>query len=862
MPRLFKFLASALLLSASPSLLRAQGNTQRYQGLGQLEGSVTDGASGELLIGAVVKIESINRAALTNEEGRYRMDAIPQGTYVVKASYLGYRQSVQFEIRVESGTRNLDFQLQSADTLQSEVQIEGTAFDKTVNNIVSVRTIGTEQILSNPGGNNDISKVIQSLPGVAGSVPFRNDIIIRGGAPNENVFYLDGIEVPNINHFATQGSGGGPQGIINANFIQRVNFSSTGFDAKYDNALSSVFEFEFQEGNREKFQTTLQLSATDAGVTFDTPLNKKRTASALVSVRRSYLDGLFSVIGLPFLPEYWDTQFKIKWDINQKTSLTFIHLGAIDRLRLNNSSNLDSTQLNIQYGIPIISQNTYTFGVVLKRITKRGFFTVAISRNWLQNLATRDPYDSTGKRYSDPANRPIDLYSEEAENKIRVNFVTILGKWRLTYGGMAQLAQYYTKSQIIFNVRNPLTDSVEQATVRGSTNLFIGRFGFFAGVARAFLKDRLKFNVGLRFDMNTFTTRGWNPLESLSPRASLSYAILPKLSINASTGVYYKTPFYTVLGYRDESKGGYQNRNNRYIMNYHAVLGLEYVINSSMIVSVEGFFKYYDRYPVSLRNYASLANFGGSFGVYGNEPTVSEGQGRAYGFEVFFQKRLTERFYGTISYTFYYSEFTGIDPTTLKNNGKFVRSAWDNRNLLTLTGGVLLGKKKTWELAAKWRLVDGVPYTPYDVQASVAEYQLNGDKVLDYKQLNAKLTTIYSQFDIRVDKKFFFKKWSLNIYLDIQNLFQPLANALNINSAPPDFALARQKNDVNSFVDPAVPLVLNSRQGVITPSLGIRIKFGVPLEKKPVMNDAGGQPEQLDAKPKRKSKKTETAPVN
>jgi hypothetical protein len=804
--------------------------TGRTSGTGVLTGTVLDGDLREPLIGAVVKVDKLERATQTDAEGRYRIEGIPQGTYSVRASYLGYRTAIQFEIRIESGTRTLDFELASADTNQATVEIEASPYEKTATNIVSTRSIGTEQILSNPGGNNDISRVVQSLPGVGAPIGFRNDIIIRGGAPNENVFYLDGIEVPNINHFATQGSGGGPVGIINANFISRVNFAASAFEPRFDNTLSSVLDFEFLEGNKEGFQTVLQVSATDAGITFDTPLNRKRTATGIFSVRRSYLDGLFQLIGLPFLPAYWDTQFKIKWDINPKTSITFIHLGAIDRFRLNDPKNLDTTQLNIQYGLDQGFQNTYTFGAILKRTTKRGFFTLALSRNWLQNVSRRDSIDSEGYRI---APRLANFESQESENKLRFNQVTILGKWRLNYGGVLQLARYQVDAFTTF--KTALDDStVVTDTLRPQADMLLGRVGFHVGVSRTFFNNRILLNFGLRTDMNTFTKRGWNFWETLSPRASASFKLLKGLTLNTSAGLYYKLPPYVLLGYRDLESGRYTNRDMRYTMNVHAVLGLEYLINPSTVVSVEGFFKYYDNYPVSLRDGVSLANRGGSFALFGNEPVTSVGEGRAYGFEVFFQKRLTERWYGTLSYTFFYSEFTGLNRATGKSDGRFVRSAWDNRHLLTLLAGVLLGKNKSWELSGRLRLLDGFPWTPYDVPSSTAQFLLNGIAVEDATRLNQNETSVFTQLDIRVDKKFFFKKWSLNLYLDIQNLLQPLAERLNLNTAPDFFTLARDPKNPSQFIRPARPLILQNFQGTILPSIGIRVKFLAPYKKAPV----------------------------
>ncbi len=791
-----------------------------------LQGVVVDAVTNEPLIGARIAIEGSEQLGTnSDEEGKYLLKGIRQGTYTVKASYVGYRTRVEYEVRIESGVNRLDFKLEEATNDSANlVQITASAFEKNTQNIISVKSIGAEQIRSNPGGNYDISKVIQSLPGVSGSLGFRNDIIVRGGAPNENVFYLDGIEIPNLNHFATQGSGGGTQGIINANFINSVKFQSSAFGAQYDNTLSSVLDFDMISGNTERFQTIFQIGATDGGITFDTPLGKKVTA--LFSVRYSYLQFLFSVIQLPFLPRYLDIQSKIQYTINPKTTLTFISLGAVDRFRLNKPKppKADATEeeinnyidrLSIYNGLPIFEQDSYTMGLSLKRLTKKGFFTIALSRNQLTNRIFKyiDQDDSKPKQ--------LDINSVEAENKLRFNSVNKLGAWQVNYGGVVQYAQFDNRSLILF----PGIDSARTPfLVRGSSDIGFLRYGAYISGGREFFDRILKLNIGIRTDMNSFTEKGNNPLETLSPRVSVSVRLSEKLFLNTSVGTYYKLPPYTLLGFAD-STGKLVNKTSRYIQSTHFVGGLEFQVNSSFIISGEGFYKLYDRYPVvndpqRPLNGISIANTGGGFGIFGAEPTRSIGKGRVYGFEIYAQKRLTGRIYGIASYTYYVSEFSGADPN------RYIRSSWDNRHLISLTGGVLMGKKRNWELAAKWRFLGPTPYTPFDIPASIAFYQIRGEAVLDFNRLNQATTASFSQIDIRLDRKWFFEKWSLNLFLDLQNLAGAVSGQTN-ESAPsftlrrtPDFQSFARDNEGN-----LIPVLIKNYQSAFLPSVGIRAKF-------------------------------------
>ncbi|MFW5659480.1 MAG: TonB-dependent receptor, partial [Bacteroidota bacterium] len=683
-----------------------------------LEGRVIDQTTRQPLEGATVTIPELQKGAVADSSGFYRITGLEQGTYTVKFSYVGYAPFEAFETRIESGVNQLDAELAEQAQETEAVEITANFFNRNNQQLNSTKRIGLEQIRSNPGGNDDISRVLQSLPGVSGSVGFRNDIIVRGGGPSENVFFLDGIEIPNLNHFATQGAGGGPLGILNANFIQSVDFQSSAFGSQYDNTLSSVLSFEFQEGNRKRFQTTAQVGASEAGLTFDFPVGEKITA--LFSVRRSYLQFLFEVIGLPFLPDYWDGQAKIKYNITPRTSLTYIGVGAIDRITVNDRENVDIEDQPTLDGFPKINQDSYTQGIVLKQLLKKGFFTVALSRNGLFNdLETEDPISGENNtRFN----------SSEIENKLRVNVQQRLGQFELRYGGVVQYVGYTADSRAIIGIPGGSGND----TIVGSSDINFFQYGAHIGLSRSYFKRRLRTNIGLRADMNSFTNNGNNPLETLSPRASFSFAITSKLAWNGSIGRYYQLPSYPVLGYNEE--GDYLNRDAEYIGSTHFTTGFEYQPISSLVVGVDGFLKLYDNYPVSLRDSISLANKGGGFGVLGNEPVVSNGEGRSYGLEVYAQKRLTKNFYGIFAYTLFWSEFTNL------GTEKFVSSTWDNRHLVSFTGGwqFRLGKnnKKTWELAGKWRFLGGTPYTPFDIPASVQLYPVRGEGVVDYDFIN------------------------------------------------------------------------------------------------------------------------------
>jgi hypothetical protein len=790
------------------------------QKTGNIIGVVKDKNTQETLVGVAAALEGTTLSAATDLDGKFKITGIAPGSYNLKFSFIGYQSQTIFNIVVTTGNDNiLAVELEPATENLKEVTVTSNTFGKRTETPLSVQSLSAEEIKSNPGGNFDISKVVQALPGVSGttgSASFRNDIIIRGGAPNENVYYLDGIEVPQINHFATQGSAGGPAGILNVSFIEDVTLSSSSFAAKYDNALSSVLQFKQRNGNPEKFQGNFRLSSTEIAGTLEGPLSKKTTF--LASARRSYLQLLFEAIDLPIRPNYWDFQYKVNHQINSKTTLTAIGIGAIDEFNFGVPKNSDPSKEYVLRAFPTINQWTYTVGLNLKRLINKGYYNIALSRNMFNNQL--DQFEDA--QANDESKRNLKSISQEIENKLRWDVNQFSGKWKFNYGLMAQYVKYNNNSFI--RQRKELKDTLGNLIQPGvsfnfNSDIAFFRGGVFGSVSRRFFTDRLTATLGIRTDVNSFTNDGLNPLNAISPRLSLSYALTEKWNINASVGRYTKIPIYTVLGFKDNA-GNFVNKDNKYILCDHYVAGLEYLPTSSMRITAEGFYKAYSNYPVSNFDGTSLANQGGNFGAIGNEDVSSTGKGRAYGMELFIQQKLIKNFFATASYTWFVSEFTTAA-------GNYISSSWDTRHLLSF----IVGKKfkKGWEIGLKLRYSGGSPYTPFDTVASRANYIATGNGVLDFSQLNSLTLPAFRQFDFRIDKKFNTKHATFDIYFDVTNAL------LFRNQSIPNYTFDRNadnsgfKTTDGKALAPdgsnAVPLILKNDDLSVTPALGFIIEF-------------------------------------
>jgi hypothetical protein len=776
------------------------------QNIGVIKGKVRNAISNETIPFANIIIQGKEGVGATSDiDGNYEIKNLKPDVYNLEVSYVGFKKKVIYEIQVFNFKPtylniNLDEDIKNLEA----VEIVAETFRKTEESPVSLRSIGANEIERNPGGNRDISKAIQSLPGVSSTAAFRNDIIIRGGAPNENRFYLDGVEVPLINHFSTQGASGGPVGILNVNLIKEVDFYSSAFPANRGNAGSSVFEFYQKDGSTDKWKGNFVISGTDIGLAMDGPLSEKTTL--LFSARRSYLQFLFSALGLPFLPTFNGFQFKTKTKIDAKNELTFVGIGAIDNSALNLSANETDEQKYILANIPVNNQWNYTVGGVWKHFKTKSFQTYVLSRTMLNNEA----YKFENNDESNPNGKILDYRSREIENKFRFENTWRDKGWKVNMGVNAEYATYTNRTF------NRISTPQGLLNVDFNSTLFMVKGGLFGQVSKGVFNERMTLSLGLRTDFNDYNTHMINPLNQLSPRFSASYTLTDKWSLNASVGRFYQLPPYTVLGYRNNMSELVNQPRLKYIEVNHLVAGIEYRPWNNARITVEGFYKIYNNYPFLLRDSISLANLGGDFGVVGNEEAASISQGRSYGAEILLQQKLYKGFFGIVAFTLVRSEFTDRTQT-------FKPSAWDNQFLLTLTGG----KKwnNGWELGLRWRLVGGTPYTPIDINRSSLRpvWDITSRGLPDYTQLNSQRLQAFNQLDVRLDKKWYFNKWNFNLFLDIQNFF----NSQQIGA--PNLDVVRDITG-NPTIDPNDNLryqtrLIQNSAGRILPTIGVIVDF-------------------------------------
>ena len=780
-----------------------------YAQKGTIEGRVYNEKNNEPLEFATIQIQGTLIGSTTDLNGKFIFTGIDPGFVRLIVSYVGFETTVSAEIQVLGNqTTFIDIAVPESSTLISEVVIRPNVNLKKIESPVSFATVSVKDIEKAAGVNRDVSKVLQTLPGVGATDPNRNDLIVRGGGPSENVFYLDGVEIPIINHFATQGSSGGAVGVINPDFVREINFYTGAFPASRSNALSSVMDIRQKDGSSDRIHTKLAVGASDAAFTLDGPIGEKSTF--IVSARQSYLQLLFKLIGLPFLPTYNDFQVKYKYKIDQKNELSFIGIGAIDNMTLNTGLQETGTEAQkylLNY-LPIYEQWNYAVGAVYKHFSDRYFDTWVLSRNMLRNNNYK--YEN-----NDEARPKISDYrSDEAENKLRFERsypdlpVKILVGAGLTY------SHYTNSTNRKAFVDGSLTDLIY------STDLHLWAYQAFIQASDTYYDDRLSLSLGINTIGNNYNKNMGNPLNQISPRFSASYRISDKWDLNGNIGRYAMRPAYTTLGYKD-ADGNFANQNEqlKHIISNQAIAGFEFRPSDITRFNLEGFYKQYENYPLSVREGISIAGKGTDYGQIGDEEIISTGKGRAYGIEfsgkLFDWKKLNS----TVTYTLFKSEFTD-------NDGTYRPSNWDTRHMVNLISSYRL--PRNWNISMRWRYVGGAPYSPVDMElsGSKAAWSVTNQAYIDYTNYNTQRLKNAHQLDLRIDKEFYYKQWMLNLYADVQN-------AYNFQSENPPIYTNRIPEGLvmDSSYDPGIPegrqelRKIETYSGTVLPTIGIIIKI-------------------------------------
>lgn len=760
-----------------------------------VRGKVIDKNSRKPVAYANVTVTGLpGKGASTDSLGVFRIEQVPPGIYRFEATCIGYVTTSSPEYIVSASTPFIEIEMEEDANLLTAVVVTPSPFRRSIESPVSMRVIGLQEIEKSPGANRDVSRIVRAYPGVSFSpVGYRNDLIVRGGSPSENRFYMDGIEIPNINHFATQGASGGPVSIVNADLVREITFYTGAFPANRSGALSSVLDFRLRDGNPDKQTFKATLGASEVSLSGSGHFNDRTTY--LFSVRQSYLQLLFKALGLPFLPNFIDGQFKIKTRLTEHDELTVLALTGIDKMKLNTDEKGEDAEYLLSY-LPTIHQETFTVGAVYRHYAGKHTQSVTLSHNYLnnRNLKYRNNDDSSED------NLTLRLRSVEQKTTALFENRTRLGQWTLKEGAELTNSGYTNNTDSPFSLYK--------------TSLNIIGWGAFFSSDYSTRDNRFTLSAGIRVDGNNYN-RGMKQLwKQLSPRLSASYKLSEQWILNGSAGLYHQLPPYTALGYKNND-GTYLNKALRYMRVMESSIGADWHLHDRIMISAEGFFKRYNRIPLSLQDNIPLACKGNDYGVVGNEPLASTADGRAYGLETMFRWQVSGRFNLVSSFTLYKSEYRN------HSGDDYIPSAWDNRFILNMSGTYNLPKR--WSIGGKVSYIGGAPYTPYDEDKSslVQAWDAKGQPYYDYSLYNTGRLPDFAQLDVRVDKSFYFRRCMVGLYLDLQNV-------TGSKLKQPDVIMS-----TGVIENPAAPAseqrykmkYLKQESGTLLPTLGVTVEF-------------------------------------
>ena len=748
----------------------------------------------------VVVVGDNAKGDATDSLGYFLVERLSGGVARFEVSNIGYTTVVTPEYLISQSTPLIEVVLEESTTAIDAVEVAPSRYARDVESPVSQRTIGIGDLERSPGANRDVARIVRTLPGVAFSpIGYRNDLIVRGGGPSENTFYIDGIEIPNINHFATQGASGGPVSILNADLIRQVKFYTGAFPVDRGNALSSVMDITLRDGNPEKQRFKATLGASEVAFSGSGHFDDKTTY--VFSVRQSYLQLLFKLLGLPFLPNYIDAQAKVRIRPSDDYEIVVLGLMGVDDMRLNLDKKGDENEYILSY-IPRIEQETFTLGATLKHFGGKHIQTLSFGYSYLANR---------NKKYVDndessEENLRLRLRSREGKATARFENRSLLGRWRLREGAEVSLRHFFTSSK-------QLLPSDENAYSIYDTHLVFVGYALFFSVDYRSMNERLTASIGVRMDGASYSAKMAQPWRQLSPRASISYSLGKGFYLSGSTGIYYELPPLTSLGFREGER--LVNRALEYMRVFSSAVGAEYRLRESLAVSFEGFYKLYSQVPLSVADGVPLTCKGNDYGVTGNEVLVSTAQGRAYGAELSARWQIANRVNVVGAFTLYWSEYRS------DYHSPYIPSAWDNRWVANVSGTYDFPRR--WSIGAKLSAIGGAPYTPYDEeQTSLKTYwDAFGRAIFDYSRYNEGRLKPFVQLDIRVDKVWEFRKWSLGVYVDLENVtFSEITL--------PDALLS-----TGEIENPSAPIAeqryilkrIKQRNGTLIPTIGVTAEF-------------------------------------
>ncbi|MBN1480915.1 TonB-dependent receptor [candidate division KSB1 bacterium] len=735
---------------------------------GKIAGRVVDSRTLEPLIGANVLVVGTQTGAATDTNGEFIIENMRPGSYNLEIRYLGYSAVKRSNIIVNpKRTTVIEVAMELSAIEGESVQVTAGYFEKPKEAIVSTRSMNFEEIRRSPGDLVDIQRAMQALPSVVSGSDQLNEIIIRGGYPGENLFVLDNIEIPNPNHFAVQGAGGGPINLLNSYMVRNVDFYAGAFSAKFGDRASSVMDMSLRNGSQDHFRWEGNLGMAGAGLLLEGPVGQK--ASFMFSARKSYLDLVISSTGLTAVPQYHNAQGKLTYKLNDANTLLVNAVYGTDNINIEEgdeagygrgAENIDTRNSQIIGGATLRTfWNKKLYSYTTLSAVSSDFFVDVYRMPGRETFFTNESRETEYAAKSD--------FVWQAHKKLEVNAGLSLKALENIYN-----VQGDADTLFVYDVSGASPDSIidifrTYPEYRVDNTINSSKTAGYVQLSYDLAK-RLRFTGGLRYDYFEF-----NDFFSLSPRVGFSFGLSPITTFNIAYGRHYQSPYPVELAAHPANN----TLRNKYTNQY--VVGLEHFFRDDIKLTLEAYYKKYLDIPVK-KNLTTPDPFDFDDGTF-----INAAEGQAQGVEMFLQKKLTEKFSTIMSYA--HSASQTLDPRF----ETYYPSDYDYRDVFTFIGGYKYRwyetawyqklRRKPWyfavswlpfmpadefEISLKWRYLGGRPYTQ-----PVYYPELQRWVVEEQQELNTRRYPPYHRLDLRLDRRFLFQTWTLVVFFDIINVY-------------------------------------------------------------------------------------------
>lgn len=726
----------------------AAAASQRTWIFGEIKGRILDHETQKPLAGVLVSIAGADREVRSDPNGAYALSEVPVGYYVLSFELEGYYPDTRTDVIVRSGRITfLNVSLLAVRPIHEEVSVTADYFPTAPDKPVSQMQFNTEELRRDPGSGGDVSRALYAVPGIVKADEEANDLIVRGGSPMENGFYIDNIFMPNINHFPQQGASGGNISMLNMDFIESLEISTGGFDASYGNRLSSIIDIRYREGNRERFNGQLNLSVIGYGAQFEGPLDGGKGAW-MFSANRSYLDLISKVLDSDNPSDFYDVQGKVTYDINPSNRLSILTIGGSSRTEYDPEG-----REKFDYA---------TAGLTWRHLWGgKGYSDTSLSYSFINGK------ESEFWEWEGGLHEQYD-YGNKWLTFRNINHLSLSSSHRLTFGAEAQAARFRNWDDY---------DYVERRLSGTSAAAFL------TYVVYPF--HNFSLSSGLRLDYLPFSERF-----HLSPRFFFNWVLTQRVSIHGAFGLFYQqVPLFLIQ--QNPANAGLRDPKAR-----HLILGLKYLLSPDTQLTLEGYDKAYSDFPMApgYPYYFVADDVNGDSDRFWNFGyLINKGKAYARGMEVTLQKKLSQKLYGLVNFTYYRARYRDL-------MGVWRNRLFDNRFIFCLSGGYK--PSRNWEFSARWIVCGNRAFTPVDEEKSI-EY---GGAWVNFDDIMAGHLSDYQNLSLRVDRRFQFRKSNLVVFSGAWNVFD-------------------HKNELYRFWDPYGNQYLSGYMWGTIPYIGIEFEF-------------------------------------